>query len=827
MQVLAVNSTISCYRILSSIGAGGMGQVYLAEDTRLGRKVALKVLPAEFAADRDRLPRFEQEAKAASALNHPNIITIHAFDQSDNLHFIVSEFIEGRTLRQLMQSGTIQVAAGLDYAVQVASALAAAHEAGIVHRDIKPENIMVRSDGIVKVLDFGLAKLTELQPYVSDTKSPTIARVDTEPGTIMGTASYMSPEQARGQNVDARTDVFSFGAVLYEMIAGCAPFEGETTSDIIASILKTDPPPLSLSSPESPGELHRIVGKSLRKDREQRYQTARDLLIDLKNLRDDLGFETRLKRETPTAPAGDGNRGLDTVVESPINSPVSEARQISSASAAVAGMSRRRITVVGALVLMVFVVASIVYFRGTSTQPIDSIAVLPFVNAGTDANAEYLSDGITETIINSLAQLPNLRVMSRNSVFRFKGRESAVESAARELSVRAVLVGRVARRGDLLQISAELLDARDGRHLWGEQYNRAPGDILAVQDEIANRISQRLRLKLTGEDQRRLTKRYTNSTEAYELYLKGRHHYLKFDSDEIRKGIEYFSEAVAIDQNYALAYAALAEAHFANTNFPIDPREPMTKARSAATRALEIDDTLAEAYVPLALVEAYYDRDWVRAERDMRRAVELGPANAWTRDWFGWLLLSMARYDEGLAEARRAAELDPLASPIVWDLGLHLFVARDYDAAMAHFDKAIELDPSLASPYLFKGLAYEQQGHLDAAIISLKKAHEMDPNMMSYGSLGHAYGRAKRREEAEAILQKMKELSATRFVSPSSFAIIYTGLGERDQAFEWFEKAYETRDPQLANWFKVDPRLESMRADPRGKDLLKRLGLAP
>jgi serine/threonine protein kinase/Tfp pilus assembly protein PilF len=811
---------ISHYTILRKLGEGGMGEVYLAQDTRLDRKVALKLLPAAFTADRDRLRRFEKEAKTASALNHPNIITIHETGSADDIHFIVTEFVEGLTLRQHTSGETVQLTVLLDYAIQVTSALAAAHEAGVVHRDVKPENVMVRRDGLIKVLDFGLAKLTEQQQLSVDSKSPTIARVDTEPGTLMGTTRYMSPEQARGLAVDARTDVFSLGVVLYEMVARRAPFDGETVSDIIASILKSEPVSLAEHSPDCPVELQRIITKALEKDRNNRYQTARDLLVDLKNLREELEFEVRLSRkpslESEGESASDPRRGqelVNTAAPSPGN-----------------GLSwiRRYWTRAGLVMAAAAIaIASISFFGGTRQQTIDSIAVLPFVNAGADPNAEYLSDGITESIINSLAQLPNLKVMSRNSVFRFKGRESDVEGAARELRVSAVLTGRVVQRAGTLQVSAELVDARDNRHLWGDQYSRALADILLVQDEIANHISQKLRLKLTGEDERRLTKRYTNSADAYDLYLKGRYHYLKFDSEEIQRGIEYLSQAVALDPNYALAHAALAEAYFTNTNFPSEPREPAEMSRAAAKRALEIDDSLAEAYVPLALVKAYYDWDWAGAEKDFRRAIDLSVGNAWIRDWFGWFLLSRGRHTEGLTQARRAVELDPLAAPIVWDLGLHLYVVGQYDAAIEQFDRAISLDPALSSPYLFKGQVYQQKGQLELAINEARRAHQLDPNSWSYATLGHAYGQAGKRAEAEKLLSELRDLSASRFISPFVFATIYEGLGEKERAFQSLQKAYEARDPQLACWFLIDPRLESLRSDPRGKELLQRMGLAP
>jgi serine/threonine protein kinase len=483
-MAIPAGTRLSHYEVLAQLGAGGMGEVYLAQDVRLGRRVALKLLPAEFTQDGDRVRRFEQEARAASALNHPNIITIYDIGQVGDLHFIVTEFVDGQTLRQAL-SARIKLETALEITAQVASALSAAHEAGIVHRDIKPENIMLRRDGYVKVLDFGLAKLTE-RAATADPEAPTVDRVETDPGTVMGTARYMSPEQARGQKIDARSDIFSLGVVLYEMVTGRAPFEGATMADVFAALLRAEPRPLAESAPEAPAALQRLVGQALHKAQEAWYQTITDLLADLKSLKQELEFATQRER-SPVTERGAGQASVEF------------AKDPGGASAAV---SRQTIS------------------RGRSRKALDSLAVLPLENASADPNLEYLSDGITESIINSLSPLPKLRVMARSTVFRYKGQAVDAQTVGRELGVRAVMTGRVLQLGDRLVVKAELVDAEDGSQLWGAQYNRQFTDIFAIEEEISREISEKLRLRLSGEQKRRLAKRYTDNTEAYHSMFK-------------------------------------------------------------------------------------------------------------------------------------------------------------------------------------------------------------------------------------------------------------------------------------------------------------------
>jgi eukaryotic-like serine/threonine-protein kinase len=552
-----IGKTLSHYQVTEKLGAGGMGEVYLAQDTQLRRKVALKLLPAQFTKDEDRLHRFEQEAYAASALNHPNIITIHEIGQVGDSHFIATEFIDGQTLRQQMTS-RLRLTEALDVVIQVASALTAAHAAGILHRDVKPENVMLRPDGLVKVLDFGLAKLAERSSPRMGAEAPTAAQVDTDPGTVMGTAQYMSPEQARGLKVDGRTDIFSLGVVLYEMVAGRAPFEGATAADLIISIVEKEPAPLSRYAPDVRAELQRIVSKALRKDRETRYQTVKDLLIDLKSLREELEFEAKLERsgernvtrgELVTPSGGQAGVAAGELVVSTEEAGV-VVRTTSSAEYLVGEVRRHKGPVLLALAILIIAGAAI-FYSARGGKAIDSVAVLPFVNASADPDTEYLSDGITESLINSLSQVSRIKVIARSSVFRYKGRETDPRAVGRELGVQAVLTGRVMQRGDDLSISAELMDARDNSHIWGEQYHRKLADLLTVQQEITRDMSEKLRLKLSGEEQKRLTKSYTENAEAFQLYSKGRYYWNRQTEDGTKKAIECFQQAIDKDPNYA------------------------------------------------------------------------------------------------------------------------------------------------------------------------------------------------------------------------------------------------------------------------------------
>jgi eukaryotic-like serine/threonine-protein kinase len=831
----SVGRTIGSYQVISLLGAGAMGEVYLAQDGRLGRKIALKLLPKEFTNDQDRVRRFEREARAASALNHPNILTIYDIGQADGTHYIATELVEGQTLRRQIANAKLNLSQALDVGIQIASALQAAHQAGIVHRDIKPENIMLRPDGILKVLDFGLAKLTERPSLQIDTGAPTSPRSDTEPGTVMGTVHYMSPEQARGLNVDARTDLFSLGVVLYEMVAGRAPFEGNTPSDVIVSILEREPPPLARYLPETPKELQRIVLKTLRKDIEERYQTSKDLLIDLKSLKDELEFEARLEHSASPdsaarhAVATKGTQSTaDTAGGVAIRTEdIAAARTTSSAEYLVGEIKRYKKVIAALATILVVSIAAIFYSSLAGGETIDSLAVLPFVNAGADPNTEFLSDGITESIIYSLSRLPNLKVMSRSSVMRYKGAEKDPQVLGRELGVRAIMTGRVIQRGDGLSISAELVDSRDNRLLWGQQYNRRLSDILLVQEEIAREISEKLRLRLTGDEKQQLGRRYTDNTEAYQLYLKGRFYWYKRTRDGYKKATELFEQAIEKDPLYALAYTGLADCYNVLSSYGISsPNECFPKGRAAATKALEIDDNLAEAHTSLAQVRYYYEWDWAGAESEFKRAIALNPNYATAHQWYALALAAMGRMDEAIREIKRTQELDPLSLIANVNAGWILYHARRYDESIEQHRKSLDMDPNFARAYWAISEPYEQVGRYQEAIAALLKARQLDDTPIMLAFLGHIYAREGKRGDALKTIGELKQSSTHMFVDPYFIAEIYAALGEADKAFAELNKAYEQRSSWLL-WLKVEPKLDSLRSDPRFANLLQRIGLAP
>jgi serine/threonine-protein kinase len=820
--VLIAGQRLGSYKVVTHIGSGGMGEVYLAEDIRLGRKVALKLLRAEFTANKERLRRFQQEARAASSLNHPNILTIHEIGQNDSLHFMATEYVEGETLRQRLTGAGMQLGEALDVSVQVASALAAAHEAGIVHRDIKPENIMVRRDGYAKVLDFGLAKL--IQPKAADTGAATLPKVETQPGIVMGTVSYMSPEQARGLTVDARTDIFSLGVMLYEMVGGRAPFEGETPSDVLVSLLDKEPVPLSSYSPGVPTQLQRIVGKSLHKEREERYQVIKDLLIDLKSLRDELAFAAKLERSVPpdvssgAVASGTGGQTVRT-------DRVGAAHPTSSTEYLISGIKQHKRGAALVLAALAVAVAAATYFyslRGGGAT-INSMAVLPFVNAGADPDTEYLSDGITESLINSLSQLPNLRMIARTSAQRYKGRETDPQTVARELGVEAVLTGRVVRRGDSLSISAELVDARDNSHIWGEQYNRRISDVLVVQQEILREIAEKLRGPLTGEERRRVTRNYTENVEAYRLYSLGRYYWNKRTSDGFKKAIQNFEQAIAIDPDYALAYAGLGDSYILMGYFGALPmKEAMPKAKQAATRALEIDASIADAHASLANIAAWYEWDTAASEREFRKAIEINPNYPTAHHWYGLFLAATRRFDEAVQELKTAQSLDPTSLIINSDLGYTYYLARRYDDAIEQCSRTLEMDGNFELAHYEAGLAYVEKGNYDQALAEFGNATSLDNKPQALAMIGYTYARAGKRREAERTLAELETLARQRFIPPNEMAIINAALGDNDKALSFLEKDYELRSSNVFE-IGVDPRMDSLRSDPRFRALLLRI----
>ena len=817
---LKPENAISHYRILSELGAGGMGEVYLAEDTKLNRKVALKILPVDVAANEDRMRRFVHEAKATSLLNHPNIITIYEIDQVDSVYFIVSEFIDGQTLRERMRNEPLKLGQALDVFVQIAGALSAAHAAGIIHRDLKSDNIMLRSDGIVKVLDFGLAKLTERpSSKMVDPDAPTRAVVKTEPGVVLGTAIYMSPEQARGLTLDGRTDIFSLGVVMYETMAGRLPFEGKTTTEVLAEIISEhEPPPLARYCREVPVELERIVSKALRKDRDERYQTSKDLLLDLQSLKQGLEFEKKLERSTfqNSETFTDRREQASTIGER----PTSDIKRTTSITA----LNRWNILI--AAVLIAAVTGAYLYFGHTRRGAIESIAVLPLVNVSSNPDTEYLSDGISESLINSLSQLPGLKVIANASSLRYKGKEVDPQEIARTLGVEAILTGRVSQRSDNLLISVELIRAADKTQIWGEQYDRKGTDLLSVQREIAKEITSNLRLKLSGAEQGRVAKHYTENPEAYQLYLKGRFYWNKRTGDDAKKAVDYFQQAIEKDPNYAPAYSGLADAYqLLNLFGDASPQEIFPKSKETAKRALELDDTLAEAHSSLASALFFYDRNFPEAQREYLRAIQLNPNYATAHHWYGVQYLAKTeRFDEAIAELKKALELDPLSIVINSDLGNTYIQAHQYDQATEQLRKTIEMDQGFYFAHALLGTAYQMKGDFQDALAEYQKARQLNDDPFVLALLGQIYAASGRKDEALKILDQLKQLSKQRFVYAYGIALVYARLGDKDQAFQWLEKSLQDHEARI-NRLKVDPLFDSLRSDPRYGDLIHRIGL--
>src|SRR5882724_388286 len=783
---LSSNSILSHYRVVSKLGEGGMGEVFLAEDTRLRRRVALKVLPENIAADADRLLRFEREAFAASALNHPNILTIFEFGAVGNTHFLVSEFVDGVSLRQRLNGDTVTLSETLEIALQIASALQAAHEAGIIHRDIKPDNLMLRADGYVKVLDFGLAKLSEpgavATGSVSDPEAQTRKHLQTQAGIIMGTVAYMSPEQARGLAVDKRTDIWSLGCVLYEMLSRQQPFDGETITDTLANIIHREPVSIVSLRRDVNAELERIINRTLSKNRDERYQTANELLADLKQLQKRLEFEAELERSS--AP------NLDTEARTQV---------IRSATTQESGTG-------------------------------NSIAVLPFSNLSADPDNEYFCDGLAEELLNALAKIDHLKVAARTSAFSFKGKSTNVSEIGRKLSVKTVLEGSVRRSGSRLRITVQLVNAADGYHLWSERYDRELQDIFDVQDEITLAIIDVLKVKLFGDEKAALLKRYTDNTEAYQLYLQGRYCYNKYTPDYFQKGIEYFEQAIELEPEYAPAYAGLGFCYGSLFYFgSVAPHQIVPKWRALIDKSLEIDDRLGDAYLSRASIEFYYNWDFAQAELDYQRAIELNP-NSPDAHWrYGHFLANCGRFDEAIEQGERAIALDPLSLVVQFFMSRIYLLAQRVDHGFEQLRKMQAIEPNFAGGLTQLGGLYLVTGKYDEAIEAYEKSrslgHFVVP-VLSY--LGAAYGLAGKRDDAYKILDQLFEMKQSQYVSPFGIARVYCGLGENDKAFEWFERAFEERSGEMvALKSEVLSHLmgNTIIRDDRFQDLVRRVGM--
>ncbi len=800
--------SISHYKILDKLGAGGMGEVYLAEDTLLRRRVAIKFLAQELMTEERAKRRFLREAHIAASLDHPNICAIYEIGEEDGRRFAVMQYLEGKTLDARNRTKEFRLDEVLQIAIQIANALAEAHEHGIIHRDIKPQNIIVNSRGHLKVLDFGLSK----HIYSGNHPEAETQSLLSESGMIIGTMPYMSPEQVLGEELDFRSDLFSFGTVLYELVTGEQPFSRATAVSTISAILTYEPPALSASKPGTPPALDQIVSRCLKKKKEERYRSARELLSDLTSLARGPSQEETISSRA-AAVRRDNKRGTGS----------SRIRPSHYAATAVAVL----LISVG-----VYVLATGRWAPGkradlvTTASAINSIAVLPFLNESAEPNTEYLSDGLTDSLMNNLAHLPHMKVIARSSVFRYRGREVDAKTVGRELNVQAVLMGRVKVRGDDLLIIAELVNALDNSLIWIGQYPQKLASILDIEERIAREISDKLQSRLSGEEKALSAKRYTEDVEAYQFYLKGRYELNKRTNPG--KAIEYLNKAIERDPTYAQAYAGLADA-YASLGLGLyegpPPTETMPKAKAAALRALELDEGLAEAHVSLAATKMQYDWDWPGAESELARALKLNPNYAPAYQWYVLYHLIMGRFDEAIAESKKAQELDPLSLIIYTNVGRALYYSRKYDQAIEQLQNALEMDKNFIYAYMILGACYENKGMYKEAIAAYQKTIPLTQNApWSVAALAHAYAASGKRNEALKIIKQLKDQSKHKYISPFHVGAIYNGLGDRDQAFEWFEKAYQDHSGLLV-YLKIEREFDVLRSDPRYLDLMRRIGL--
>ncbi len=835
------------YEIIRLLGKGGMGEVYLANDKNLERKVALKVLPSELTESKSRLRRFEQEARAVSALNHPHILTIFEFGESgDGDHYIASEYVEGKTLNALNASRELSLNKVLDIAMQVSSALAAAHEAGITHRDIKPDNIMVRNDGYIKVLDFGLAKLTEPEGKGStDSEAATRAQVNTAPGSVMGTAAYMSPEQARGLNVDARTDIWSLGVVMYELVTGQQPFKGDTSTDTIIAVIKKEPPPISAYVAHSPPEIEWIILKTLSKERDGRYQTAKELHADIAKIKKHVEFLDERERTSQPDKSADGLEESPTML---LEGPTTDLREVektreitegtndseysgrqSSFEYAVMGATRHKgLSAVLALVLFAAISFAVYYLvlAPATNAPIDSIAVLPLENGNSGPEFKYLSEGISESLIDRLSQLPQLKVIARSSSWKFAGPNIDVRDVARQLGVRAILMGKVSQVNGLLKIRVELIDAKENRQLWSSVYERKPSDLLILQNEIAHTVSRNLSLELTRSQQDRLADSGTTNSDAFRNYLSGMVEVRATGSEG--KGIEYFLKAVELDPSFAPAYAEISRIYSNRSVMRGNPGELMPKAKQYAVKALELDNELASAHVSLATVREF-EFDWRGAEASYKRAIELSPNLDSARNRYSFFLSVMGRHEEAAQQTEQAMLRDPINKRLHLQFqGMNLVQARKFDEGIAAFIAVQKMkvagndvDFQLGYAYAGKGMNKEAAALFEKSADSLGGRNKYSQSLV-YLAATYAKMPAKR---AEAIAIQKRLESTNEYVSPALMAVLYAALNENGKALDALEEAFEEKDV-LLRYIKVAYEYDNLRSEPRFKKLLEKTGLA-
>ncbi len=780
-----IGKTISHYKILEKLGAGGMGVVYKAQDTKLDRFAALKFLPPHLGQSEEEKKRFIQEAKAASALDHPNICTIYEIDETeDGQMFIAMACYEGESLKERIERGPMPLDEALDIAVQISQGISRAHEENIVHRDIKPANIIITNRGEVKIVDFGLAKLAGRTML-------------TKEGTTLGTVAYMSPEQAQGSNVDHRTDVWALAAVLYEMITGRQPFEGDYEQAVMYSIMNEEQEPVTSLRTGVPMDLERLVSKALSKDPGDRYQAVDEILVDLRAVA----------------------RGLESSSTQPKSKP------------ALTGRPQKTRTLLygflAALLLTLLVIVSRSYRFTDGDRQIESIAVLPLENFSGDPEQEYFADGMTEALIAELAQIGALRVVSRTSVMQYKGKEKALPEIARELNVDAVVEGSVMRSGERVRITAQLLDAQKDQHLWAKSYERDLSDVLALQSEVAREIAKEIKIKLTPEEQAHLTRQRQVDPDAHIAYLKGRFHWNKYTEEGFQKAVDYFNVAVKKDPNHALAYTGLALVYiqFAVDGF-MSPNEVMPKAKVAALKALQADSELAEAHLSWGAYQMFYEWNWQEAEKAFVKALKLNPNSADGYHFYSHYLQAMGRVEDAITETQRALALDPLSLILNNELGWAIYFTRRYEEAIAQYKKILEMDPDFVFAVWSMAMAYSENGMPEKALAELRKSEDIAESWPAFrAEFGYAYAVAGNKVKALEILRKLEERAQREYVDPAFLVNIHTALGDKEKAFAWLEKAYEEHSCVWMPWLKVEPKFDGLRSDPRFTELLQKMGL--
>jgi serine/threonine-protein kinase len=801
-----LRSRIGPYSIQKQLGAGGMGEVFLARDVRLGRMVALKLLDPSLTGDAQSRLRFLREARLASTLDHPNICTVHEVGEANGRPFIAMQFVEGETLKQTIGGQPMSLESLLSISLQVADGLAAAHAQGIIHRDIKTRNIIVTQRGQAKVLDFGLAKLLPAEDGQSRTEM-------TMSGVVLGTPASMSPEQARGERVDHRSDIFSFGVVMYEMATGHIPFHGKTSADVISALLKEPQKPAAELNSQIPARMSALIDRALAKEPADRYQSIPEMVADLRQVVSDIGGLDRVfnSSEGATPPVPFKQPAI----------PGSLSRRIRNRTAAI---------LLSCLVLLMVGVALAIHFsrreQPLPIRPIKSIAVLPFKPLVVESRDEVLELGMADTLISKLSHIKQVTVRSLSSVRQYTDLKQDSVAAGREQKVDAVLEGNIQRSDDKVRVTVRLVRVADNEAIWTDQFDARITDIFAVQDSISERVATALAVKLSNEEKSLISKGNAQNPEAYRLYLLGRYQLNKSTDDGIKKALENFHKAIDSDPNYALAYVGLADAYIAQGAFDaLSPKETFPKAKQAVLQALQLDDHLAEAHVSLANAMFLYDWNWAGAEDEFKRALAINTGYSDAHQMYGYFVSAKGRSDEALREMQQAQELDPLSLPNTIAVGEALYMARRYDEAIAAFQKTLELDPNSGFAYWALGRAYTEKGMYAEAVTAFQKSIPLSGDSPDEtASLGCVYARSGRKGEARKIVEDLKELSKRRYIAASVIAQLYVALGDKDQAFVWLDKAYDDHDFILV-LLKVEPSFDGLRSDPRFAALLKRIGL--